>query len=114
VIPERDISLIFTNIERIYEIHYEILTGLQSVHIVDYFAMEEHELIPFVDVLIQGTKKNIEDYCIYMAKHEASIKTMGQCLQNAIFAQFCRDTSCNPECHSLDLGSFLIKPVQRY
>jgi hypothetical protein len=50
---------------------------------------------------------------IYMAGNDVSIRTVDQCLKYPTFSAFCKATSAQPECHGLDLNSFLIKPIQR-
>jgi len=59
------------------------------------------------------TPSNIDAYTKYLGDNEKCTKTVHQCTKNALFVSFCKETSVKVECHSLDLNSLLIKPVQR-
>ncbi|XP_056623490.1 pleckstrin homology domain-containing family G member 3 isoform X2 [Triplophysa dalaica] len=99
--PEQVCSL-FGNIEQIYEFNSELF------HTLDACACDPVAIARcFVD-----KSEYFEIYTQYCTNYPNSVAVLTECLRNKSLAKFLRDRQASLR-HSLPLGSYLLKPVQR-
>ncbi|XP_069806280.1 pleckstrin homology domain-containing family G member 3 [Dendropsophus ebraccatus] len=99
--PEQ-VSALFGNIEDIYELNSRLLQDLDScsedpVAIASCFVEKSH----YFDIYTQ-----------YCNNYPNSVATLTECMRNKVLAKFFRERQELLR-HSLPLGSYLLKPVQR-
>lgn len=93
------INNVFSNVEMIYKINKGIFlpvlktasVGKAFLTVVDYLKL----------------------YMVYCGNQDLSMQTLAALKANPKIEQFLYQCSRKPECRSLDLASFLIKPIQR-
>ncbi|XP_056402043.1 pleckstrin homology domain-containing family G member 3 [Hyla sarda] len=99
--PEQ-VSALFGNIEDIYELNSRLLQDLYScsedpVAVASCFVEKSH----YFDIYTQ-----------YCNNYPNSVATLTECMRNKVLGKFFRERQEMLK-HSLPLGSFLLKPVQR-
>ncbi|KAM4662719.1 pleckstrin homology domain-containing family G member 3 isoform 2-T2 [Discoglossus pictus] len=99
--PEQ-VSALFGNIEDIYELNSELLQDLDSckedpVAVASCFVEKSHDF---------------DIYTQYCTNYPNSVATLTECMRNKVLAKFFKERQELLN-HSLPLGSFLLKPVQR-
>ncbi|KAM3919205.1 pleckstrin homology domain-containing family G member 3 isoform 2-T2 [Leptodactylus fuscus] len=99
--PEQ-VSALFGNIEDIYELNSHLLQDLDScsedpVAVAGCFVEKSH----YFDIYTQ-----------YCNNYPNSVATLTECMRNKVLAKFFREKQEMLK-HSLPLGSYLLKPVQR-
>ncbi|XP_033015403.1 pleckstrin homology domain-containing family G member 3 isoform X2 [Lacerta agilis] len=99
--PEQ-VSALFGNIEDIYELNSELLQDLDSCH-NDPVAVARC----FVD-----RSQDFDIYTQYCNNYPNSVAALTECMRNKQLAKFFRERQEQIR-HSLPLGSYLLKPVQR-
>nr|XP_016850137.1 PREDICTED: pleckstrin homology domain-containing family G member 3 isoform X4 [Anolis carolinensis] len=99
--PEQ-VSALFGNIEDIYELNSELLQDLDSCH-NDPVAVARC----FVD-----RSQDFDIYTQYCNNYPNSVAALTDCMRNKQLAKFFRERQEQIR-HSLPLGSYLLKPVQR-
>ncbi|MCJ8737034.1 hypothetical protein PDJAM_G00019240 [Pangasius djambal] len=99
--PEQVCSL-FGNIEVIYEFNSELLQSLEMCD-GDPVAIA----CRFVD-----KSEYFDIYTQYCTNYPNSVATLTECMRNKTLAKFFRDRQATLQ-HSLPLGAYLLKPVQR-
>ncbi|XP_053139966.1 pleckstrin homology domain-containing family G member 3 [Hemicordylus capensis] len=99
--PEQ-VSALFGNIEDIYELNSELLQDLDSCH-NDPVAVARC----FVD-----RSQDFDIYTQYCNNYPNSVAVLTECMRNKQLAKFFRERQEQIR-HSLPLGSYLLKPVQR-
>ncbi|XP_027028120.2 pleckstrin homology domain-containing family G member 3 isoform X2 [Tachysurus fulvidraco] len=99
--PEQ-VSSLFGNIEVIYEFNSELLQSLEMCD-SDPVAIA----CCFVD-----KSEYFEIYTQYCTNYPNSVATLTECMRNKTLAKFFRDRQASLQ-HSLPLGAYLLKPVQR-
>jgi len=99
IIKKVEIGNIFSNVELIYKVNSQLLEGLNRNEIGDSFL----KIGDFLKV-----------YSFYCGNQSTSITTLKHHLEtNTQFETFLLYCKSRPECRDLDIGSFLIKPIQR-
>ncbi|KAF7241801.1 Pleckstrin-likey domain-containing family G member 3 [Varanus komodoensis] len=99
--PEQ-VSALFGNIESIYELNSELLQDLDSCHNNPVAVAR-----CFVD-----RSQDFDIYTQYCNNYPNSVAALTECMRNKQLAKFFRE--CQEQIrHSLPLGSYLLKPVQR-
>nr|XP_056707672.1 pleckstrin homology domain-containing family G member 3 [Euleptes europaea] len=101
LLPEQ-VSALFGNIEDIYELNSELLQDLDSCH-NDPVAVARC----FVD-----RSQDFDIYTQYCNNYPNSVAALTECMRNKQLAKFFRERQEQIR-HSLPLGSYLLKPVQR-
>ncbi|XP_060118421.1 pleckstrin homology domain-containing family G member 3 [Heteronotia binoei] len=99
--PEQ-VSALFGNIEDIYELNSDLLHDLDSCH-NDPVAVARC----FVD-----RSQDFDIYTQYCNNYPNSVAALTECMRNKQLAKFFRERQEQIR-HSLPLGSYLLKPVQR-
>ncbi|XP_061465471.1 pleckstrin homology domain-containing family G member 3 [Rhineura floridana] len=99
--PEQ-VSALFGNIEDIYELNSELLQDLDNCH-KDPVAVARC----FVD-----RSQDFDIYTQYCNNYPNSVAALTECMRNKQLAKFFRERQEQIR-HSLPLGSYLLKPVQR-
>nr|XP_020647731.1 pleckstrin homology domain-containing family G member 3 isoform X8 [Pogona vitticeps] len=99
--PEQ-VSALFGNIEDIYELNSELLQDLDSCH-NDPVAVARC----FVD-----RSQDFDIYTQYCNNYPNSVAALTECMRHKQLAKFFRERQEQIR-HSLPLGSYLLKPVQR-
>ncbi|XP_073498360.1 pleckstrin homology domain-containing family G member 3 [Phyllobates terribilis] len=99
--PEQ-VCALFGNIEDIYELNSQLLQDLDScsenpVAVAGCFVEKSH----YFDIYTQ-----------YCNNYPNSVATLTECMRNKVLAKFFREKQEMLK-HSLPLGSYLLKPVQR-
>lgn len=99
--PEQ-VSALFGNIEDIYELNSQLLQDLDScsedpVAVASCFVEKSH----YFDIYTQ-----------YCNNYPNSVATLTECMRNKVLAKFFRERQEMLK-HTLPLGSYLLKPVQR-
>ncbi|XP_040266833.1 pleckstrin homology domain-containing family G member 3 isoform X2 [Bufo bufo] len=99
--PEQ-VSALFGNIEDIYELNSQLLQHLDScsedpVAVASCFVEKSH----YFDIYTQ-----------YCNNYPNSVATLTECMRNKVLAKFFRERQELLK-HTLPLGSYLLKPVQR-
>ncbi|XP_026853467.2 LOW QUALITY PROTEIN: uncharacterized protein plekhg2 [Electrophorus electricus] len=96
-----EVSILFCNIEDIYEFNSELLEDLErSPHAA---AMAECFL---------ERSENFEIYTTYCMNYPNSVAVLRDCMKNDSLVRFFQERQATL-CHSLPLETYLLKPVQR-
>eukprot|EP00835_Amoeboradix_gromovi_P006225 NODE_694_length_5096_cov_0.086652.p1 type:complete len:953 gc:universal NODE_694_length_5096_cov_0.086652:4850-1992(-) len=106
VISAKDLGIIFSVWEQLVPVNSELLKKLD----------EKHLLNPIVEE-IGDIWSNITDYMkvytMYCSNHPYALMRLEKCNNIKAFNKFAMQTQQLPECRSLPLSSYLLKPVQR-
>ncbi|XP_030071373.1 pleckstrin homology domain-containing family G member 3 isoform X2 [Microcaecilia unicolor] len=99
--PEQ-VSALFGNIEDIYELNSELLQDLDSCH---------NDPVAVANCFVEKSQ-DFDVYTQYCTNYPNSVAVLTECMRSKVLATFFweRQEQLN---HSLPLGSFLLKPVQR-
>ncbi|KAK2843217.1 hypothetical protein Q7C36_011432 [Tachysurus vachellii] len=99
--PEQ-VSSLFGNIEVIYEFNSELL---QSLEMCDSYPVA-------IACCFVEKSEYFDIYTQYCTNYPNSVATLTECMRNKTLAKFFRDRQASLQ-HSLPLGAYLLKPVQR-
>ncbi|XP_058254924.1 pleckstrin homology domain-containing family G member 3 isoform X2 [Hemibagrus wyckioides] len=99
--PEQ-VSSLFGNIEVIYEFNSELLQSLE---------MCDSDPVAIAYCFVHKSEY-FEIYTQYCTNYPNSVATLTECMRNKMLAKFFRDRQASLQ-HSLPLGAYLLKPVQR-
>ncbi|XP_026521412.1 pleckstrin homology domain-containing family G member 3 isoform X5 [Notechis scutatus] len=99
--PEQ-VSALFGNIEDIYELNSELLQELDSCH---------NDPVAVAQCFVQRSQ-DFNIYTQYCNNYPNSVAALTECMRNKQLAKFFRERQEQIR-HSLPLGSYLLKPVQR-
>lgn len=106
-LTERDVADLFSNFDEIFKLNLDLLRNLEVESKKPQNTMDAGQLfLNFAD--------RFQVYAQYCANANAAKKRMEAMAQsNKRFAEFCEKTRSNAAHKGLDIGSFLIKPLQR-
>ncbi|XP_053553884.1 LOW QUALITY PROTEIN: pleckstrin homology domain-containing family G member 3-like [Bombina bombina] len=99
--PEQ-VSALFGNIEDIYELNSELLQDLDNC---------KNDPVAVASCFVEKSQ-DFDIYTQYCTNYPNSVATLTECMRNKVLAKFFRDRQELLN-HSLPLGSYLLKPVQR-
>ncbi|XP_062863721.1 pleckstrin homology domain-containing family G member 3 [Trichomycterus rosablanca] len=99
--PEQ-VSSLFGNIEVIYEFNSELLQSLE---------MCDNDPVAIADCFVDKSEY-FQIYTQYCTNYPNSVATLTDCMRNKTLAKFFRERQASLR-HSLPLGAYLLKPVQR-
>ncbi|KAK3563134.1 hypothetical protein QTP86_016369 [Hemibagrus guttatus] len=99
--PEQ-VSSLFGNIEVIYEFNSVLLQSLE---------MCDSDPVAIAYCFVHKSEY-FEIYTQYCTNYPNSVATLTECMRNKTLAKFFRDRQASLQ-HSLPLGAYLLKPVQR-
>ncbi|XP_063803568.1 pleckstrin homology domain-containing family G member 3 [Pseudophryne corroboree] len=99
--PEQ-VSALFGNIEDIYELNSELLQDLDSC---------SDDPVAVTSCFVEKSQY-FDIYTQYCNNYPNSVATLTECMRNKVLAKFFREKQEMLN-HSLPLGSYLLKPVQR-
>ncbi|XP_029454361.1 pleckstrin homology domain-containing family G member 3 isoform X2 [Rhinatrema bivittatum] len=99
--PEQ-VSALFGNIEDIYELNSELLQDLDSCH---------NDPVTVASCFVEKSQ-DFDIYTQYCTNYPNSVAALTECMRNKLLATFFRERQEELK-HSLPLGSYLLKPVQR-
>ncbi|XP_039210291.1 pleckstrin homology domain-containing family G member 3 isoform X7 [Crotalus tigris] len=99
--PEQ-VSALFGNIEDIYELNSELLQDLDSCH---------NDPVAVAQCFVHRSQ-DFNIYTQYCNNYPNSVAALTECMRNKQLAKFFRERQEQIR-HSLPLGSYLLKPVQR-
>ncbi|XP_026563864.1 pleckstrin homology domain-containing family G member 3 isoform X4 [Pseudonaja textilis] len=99
--PEQ-VSALFGNIEDIYELNSELLQELDSCH---------NDPVAVAQCFVHRSQ-DFNIYTQYCNNYPNSVAALTECMRNKQLAKFFRERQEQIR-HSLPLGSYLLKPVQR-
>ncbi|KAL2914974.1 hypothetical protein HK105_205518 [Polyrhizophydium stewartii] len=106
MIRPKDMAIIFSNIEQLLPVNQELLKSL----------MKRRESSPVIeqvgDVFIR-VSDYLKMYTMYCSNHPYALIKLQNVRQNKSVAKFLDQCAQQPECRSLNLANFLLKPVQR-
>ncbi|XP_032440701.1 pleckstrin homology domain-containing family G member 3 isoform X4 [Xiphophorus hellerii] len=109
VIDESDLSNqpklvcdLFGNIEDIYEFNSELLQDLERC---------DNDPVAIASCFVSKSE-DFDIYTQYCTSYPESVEALTKCMNNISVAKFFRDRQASLK-HSLPLGSYLLKPVQR-
>jgi len=110
IITDRDIAIIFSNLETIWNMNEQVLANLEK----RLKSADNVNGIQAVGDIFQQMGDYFKMYQVYCSNQGASLEAISQLKRtNNSFKQFLERCSIDPRCRSLPLSSFLIKPVQR-
>ncbi|KAI9175955.1 hypothetical protein H9P43_006319 [Blastocladiella emersonii ATCC 22665] len=104
----REVGLLFSNIEMLVHLNAELLRALEERRVQDKCIVAK---VGDVFQQLSHYFKMYNAYCNNFQDAMAFLKTLVDTREPV--AAFLRDASRRPECAGMDLGSFLLKPVQR-
>jgi len=96
-----DASLLFSNVEAIYQFHCLMLPALKTCPEGNVAAV----LQKYADYLKMYTK--------YVSEYQTAMATMSRLSKNPAFIKFIKKQSEQPAAEGLDITSYMIMPVQR-
>nr|XP_033807996.1 pleckstrin homology domain-containing family G member 3 isoform X3 [Geotrypetes seraphini] len=99
--PEQ-VSALFGNIEDIYELNSELLQDLDSCH---------NHPVAVANCFVEKSQ-DFDVYTQYCTNYPNSVAALTECMRSKELATFFRERQEQLN-HSLPLGSYLLKPVQR-
>ncbi|XP_043963009.1 pleckstrin homology domain-containing family G member 3-like isoform X2 [Gambusia affinis] len=109
IIDESDLSNqpklvcdLFGNIEDIYEFNSELLQDLERC---------DNDPVAIASCFVSKSE-DFDIYTQYCTSYPESVEALTKCMNNKSVAKFFRDRQASLK-HSLPLGSYLLKPVQR-
>ncbi|KAJ3041574.1 Intersectin-2 [Rhizophlyctis rosea] len=107
ILTQKQIEVLFMNVPQLHKINEKFLSRLEA-------KWSEAEVPDSIgDVLMDGVEHFVS-YTVYCGNQTASVAKMNSWKENKKeFRAFLDDTHRNPITRNLDLGGFLIKPVQR-
>uniref|UniRef100_A0A3P9PCT6 Si:ch73-212j7.3 n=1 Tax=Poecilia reticulata TaxID=8081 RepID=A0A3P9PCT6_POERE len=93
---------LFGNIEDIYEFNSELLQDLEQC---------DNDPVAIASCFVSKSE-DFDIYTQYCTSYPESVEALTKCMNNKSVAKFFRDRQASLK-HSLPLGSYLLKPVQR-
>lgn len=120
ILPVAEINLIFSNIQELMRINIELITSIEK-QIGDENKQQEIEASKSsldLTVAITAAFKEVipyfKMYSVYVNNYPYAVERLKQSEESSTkFAEFLADASSHPVCKGLNLGAFLIMPVQR-
>lgn len=105
-------------VQELQQVFSSVLAQIQAVNVQLQKDLAEQIRLPVLRQTLGDVFLKLADYFrIYMqycANQDAATQAVDQLRRtNAQFASFLETAESNPRCRSLDLGAYLIKPVQR-
>ncbi|XP_009962803.3 pleckstrin homology domain-containing family G member 1 isoform X2 [Tyto alba] len=95
-------SALFGNIQDIYRFNSELLQDLENC---------ENDPVAIADCFVSKSE-DFHIYTQYCTNYPRSVAVLTECMRNKVLAKFFRERQEALQ-HSLPLGSYLLKPVQR-
>ncbi|XP_049621277.1 pleckstrin homology domain-containing family G member 1 [Suncus etruscus] len=95
-------SALFGNIQDIYHFNSELLQDLENC---------ENDPVAIAECFVSKSE-DFHIYTQYCTNYPSSVAVLTECLRNKVLAKFFRERQETLN-HSLPLGSYLLKPVQR-
>ncbi|KAJ1104412.1 hypothetical protein NDU88_001824 [Pleurodeles waltl] len=102
LIKPEQVSDLFGNIEDIYELNSELLQDLDSC---------DNDPVAVASCFVEKSQY-FDVYTQYCTNYPNSVAALTECMRSKLLAKFFRDRQEMLK-HSLPLGSYLLKPVQR-
>ncbi|KAJ3055168.1 Myosin 10A, isoform D [Rhizophlyctis rosea] len=107
ILAQKQIETLFMNIPQLLTIHEKFLSRLQA-------KWSEAEVPDSIGDLLMDGVDHFVSYTLYCGNQTAAVAKMNNWKESKKeFRAFLEETYKNPVTRSLDLGGFLIKPVQR-
>jgi len=108
ILHSKELNIIFSNIEDILLCNTAILSDLEQRQKDDEFFVNN-----IGDILLKHSE-NLKCYEIYCGNQLNASKFLQKGRnEDKLFADFLKKAQLDPKCGSLDLSSFLLKPMQR-
>lgn len=101
-----DITLLFANVEVLLKVNQELLDGLEK-------RTEEWDYNSCIGDFFLRLASFFKLYTVYCKNYDMAVQTLVRCKENHQFVQFLKEREFSAEAQFLDLGAFLIMPVQR-
>ncbi|ELR23343.1 RhoGEF domain containing protein [Acanthamoeba castellanii str. Neff] len=105
-VTKEDIIHLFANVEVLVKVNQELLDGLER-------RTEEWDPNSCIGDFFLRLASFFKLYTVYCKNYELAVQTMVRCKENPHFAEFLQEREFTPEAKGLDLGAFLIMPIQR-
>ena len=120
ILPVAEINLIFSNIQELMRINIELITSIEK-QIGDENEQQEIEaskssfdLTMAITAAFKEVIPYFKMYSVYVNNYPFAVERLKHCEESEPkFAAFLADASSHPVCKGLNLGAFLIMPVQR-
>ncbi|KAH3766035.1 calmodulin-binding protein [Pelomyxa schiedti] len=110
-VTEKDISTIFINIRDLPPVNKQLLVKLQEASAI--LKAQPHTPPPVGNAFISLQEEITKAYSVYCSGQDVVLQTIDALDKNPKFHEFLIACKQRPECKSLDLKGYLIKPVQR-
>ncbi|KND01548.1 uncharacterized protein SPPG_03349 [Spizellomyces punctatus DAOM BR117] len=107
IVNAKIIDSIFSNIEELLAVSQDFLLRLEQLY-------ANHPIIDRIGNVLLTMMERFVSYTLYCSQHSVSVtKQLSLAQTKREFRVFLEETYKNPTTRQLDLGGFLIKPVQR-
>jgi hypothetical protein len=106
ILPEADRIKIFSNLEEIFTTNDNLLRELRE------WNSRAGSVAQFAELFLDSLSK-FSVYLVYCRGQQAAVRFLQEKLNDPDFLSFIQSRMSDPDCRGLDLGSFLLEPVQR-
>ncbi|KAI8922660.1 hypothetical protein BC831DRAFT_474959 [Entophlyctis helioformis] len=106
LVPDDGLQTIFSNTDALLELNQKFLQKLRDRRSHDFGIVQD-----MGDIFVEMAEE-FKIYNVFCANHPAAIEYI-QSLKSNEFLTFLQYCTLRPECRGMDIGSFLLKPIQR-
>ncbi|KAI9141760.1 Dbl homology domain-containing protein [Paraphysoderma sedebokerense] len=107
ILSQREVTKIFSNVEQLTSVNKELLRSLEKRRIEEKCAINK---VGDIFLVVAQFFRMYNIYCANYPEAQAFLLSQADNVDLKLFLQYCY---LKPECRSLDLDSYLLKPVQR-
>ncbi|TPX38121.1 hypothetical protein SmJEL517_g00356 [Synchytrium microbalum] len=107
IVPGKDLHVVFSNIEQLLPVNQELLSRLEERRRLSNGVVKE-----VADIFIK-VEQYFKIYTLYCANQPEAMAYLKREKGNEDLRGFLMYCFLRPDCRGLDIGAFLIKPVQR-
>ncbi|KAI9141773.1 Dbl homology domain-containing protein [Paraphysoderma sedebokerense] len=106
VVRAKDLAIIFSNWEQLLPVNQELLRSLES-------RRGQNKIVEQVGDIWLRISDYLKIYTMYCSNHPYALVRLEKVMGVKSFSKFCDACAALPESRSMNLASYLIKPVQR-
>ncbi|KAJ3299651.1 cytochrome c oxidase subunit 1 [Borealophlyctis nickersoniae] len=107
IVPAKGINIIFSNIEQILPVNQELLNRLEQRR------RETFGILPAIGDIFFSVAQFLKMYTLYCGNQPEAMMYLKNQKGNQELNLFLQVCLLRPDCRGLDIGAFLLKPVQR-
>ncbi|KAJ3307215.1 Myosin 10A, isoform D [Kappamyces sp. JEL0829] len=106
LIRPKDMAIIFSNIEQVLPVNQELLRELEKKQTIN-------PVIESLGDIVIRVSDYLKMYTMYCSNHPYAVMKLQNVRQTRAVARFLDQQAQHPDSRCMDLGSFLLKPIQR-